>query len=154
MRFFTDHAARPARALLGLVVLLATVVIGGGGAQANGGARYDFRVFPRVGTPTTTFRLSFSAPFPTNGEDTDYTVEAVGPRRCPNIFDFTTRRIDRGDHVVIRLTPSDLYFNNRRTWCRGAYVGYVYYTAPIDEPDKVIGYFRFGVGRAPASLEP
>jgi hypothetical protein len=30
----------------------------------------------------------------------------------------------------------------------------VYYTAPIDEPDRVIAYFRFGVGRAPASLEP
>jgi hypothetical protein len=41
--------------------------IAAGGAQANGSARHDFRVFPRVGTPTTTFRVTFSAPFRTDG---------------------------------------------------------------------------------------
>jgi hypothetical protein len=153
--FFTNHQAGPQRARLCVAVVFATFVVGGSAAEANGGAKYDFRMFPRVGTPTTTFRVSFSAPFAANASDTDYTVEAVGPRRCPSIFDFTMRPIRRGDHVVIKLTPfDDLYFNNRRTWCRGSYVGYVYYTAPIDEPDKRIGYFRFGVGRSPVSLEP
>jgi hypothetical protein len=51
------------------------------------------------------------------------------------------------------LTPfEDLYFGNRRRWCRGSYVGYVYWTAPFYEPDRLIGYFEFGVRRSPVSL--
>ena len=150
-----SQGARWSRACLGLAALLGSLALGGGGAHANGGAKYDFRAFPTIGTTTTTFRVTFSAPFRTDGVETDYTLEATGPRRCPNIFEFTLLPIRRGERVVMRLTPfDDLYFNYRRTWCRGSYVGYVYYTAPIDKPDKVIGYFRFGVGRAPVSLEP
>ena len=155
----TGSVRRPSALLkrvpAGLVALFASCVLGGGAAEANGGARYDFRMFPTVGKPTTSFRVTFTAPFRTDGNETYYTLEAVGPRRCPNVFEFTLNPTRRGDRVVMRLTPfDDLYFNTRRTWCRGGYVGYVYYSAPIDEPDKVIGYFRFGVERAPVSLEP
>ncbi len=141
------------RASLCLAVFAAMLVLSGSDAQANGGAKHDFRLFPTVGTPTTTFRVTFSAPFRTNGDDTDYTLEGVGPRGCPNVFEFTTRPIRRGERVVMRLTPfDDLYFNTRRTWCRGSYVGYVYFVG--ESEDRIVGYFRFGVGRSPVSLEP
>jgi hypothetical protein len=147
--FFINHEAAPRRAALGLVVLFATFVVGGAGAEANGGAKYDFRVFPSVGTPTTTFRVSFTAPFRTN-EDRSYFLEAVGPRGCPSIFASTGRRIRPGDGVVFELTPSKLdYSGDRRRWCRGSYIGFVTW-----DVERLIGYFRFGVGRAPVSLEP
>ena len=150
--FCTHHPAAAKRVGLGLAALIAACAFGGAGAQANGGAKHDFRLSPSIGTPTTTFRVSFSAPFRTDPEEEfEYIVEGVGPRRCPNLFDFTVRRYHRGDRVVITLTPRDLYFNNRRTWCRGAYVGYVYFSGASQ--DTIIGYFRFGVGRAPVSLE-
>jgi len=52
----------------------------------------------------------------------------------------------------MRLTAfDDLFLNTRRTWCRGSYVGYVYFSGLTE--DRIIGYFRFGVGRTPVSLE-
>jgi hypothetical protein len=141
------------RARLCLLLLAAALVPGGSDAQANGGEKYDFRVFPTVGTPTTTFRATFSAPFRANDEDTWYALEAVGPRGCPSVFEVTGRQIRRGDRVVMGLTPlDDLFLNTRRTWCRGSYVGYVYFFG--ETQDRIIGYFRFGVGRTPVSLEP
>jgi hypothetical protein len=138
----------------GFLVLFAAFGIAGGVAEANGGARYDFRAFPSVGTPTTTFRVSFSAPFAADDTDTYYVLEGVGPRGCPTLYELTSRRIRRGDRVVMRLTAfDDLYFGERRRWCRGAYVGYVYWVAPFDERDRLVGYLRFGVGRSPVSLE-
>ncbi|MET0513366.1 MAG: hypothetical protein ABW135_16990 [Thermoleophilaceae bacterium] len=135
------------------ITVVAALLIGGGDAQANRGAKYDFRVFPRVGTPTTTFRVTFNAPFAADGVDTDYTLEAVGPRRCASVFEFTIRPTRRDDRVVLTLTASDdLFFGNRRRWCRGSYVGYVYYTTPGSLPNKLIGYLSFGVGRFPVSL--
>ena len=117
------------------------------------GERNDFSVFPTVGTPTTMFRATFSAPFNANDEDTWYALEAVGPRGCPSVFEVTGRPISRGDRVVMRLTAfDDLFLNTRRTWCRGSYVGYVYFSGETD--NRIVGYFRFGVGRSPASLEP
>jgi hypothetical protein len=32
-------------------------------------------------------------------------------------------------------------------------VGYVYYQTPGFQPNRLIGYFSFGVGRRPVSLE-
>ena len=149
--FFTNHAVGRKRTRRCLVLLCVTFVLGGGDAYANGDAKYDFKTFPTVGTPTTTFRVSFSAPFRTYRGNSDYTLEGVGPRGCPSLFDIVGRVVCRGERVVIRLTPfEDLYFNSRATWCRGSYVGYVY----NDDRDRVIGYFRFGVGSSPASLEP
>ena len=144
--------AKPARLMFVAAVGITGVLLtGGADAQANGGARYDFRVFPRVGTPATTFRVAFTAPF--RGGVDEYTLEAVGPRRCPSVFEFPRGLVRRGDRVVMRLTPSDdLYFRSRRRWCRGTYVGYVSYTPPASLSDRVIGYFSFGVGRYPVSL--
>jgi hypothetical protein len=52
------------------------------------------------------------------------------------------------------LTASDdLYFGFRRRWCPGAYVGYVYRANLSTGPETAIGYFSFGVGRNPVSLE-
>lgn len=148
----TDTNARRQRAYLAAVVAitaLAASLIGGAEAQANGD---DLRVSPRVGTPTTTFRVTFTAPFRTNGVSTDYTLEGVGPRSCPSLFEFTLRPTRRGDRVVMRLTAfDDLFLGVRRRWCRGSYVGYVYFSAPLR--DVLIGYFSFGVGRSPVSLE-
>jgi hypothetical protein len=150
-RSHTTHGARGKRALFWLVVLGAVFALAGGDARANGGAKYDFRVVPSVGRPTTTFRVSFTAPFRTYRGNSDYTLEGVGPSRCPSLFDFVGRVVRRGERVVIRLTPfEDLFFNTRSTWCLGSYVGYVY----NDDRNRVIGYFRFGVERAPVSLEP
>lgn len=127
----------------------------GGDTQAEGQAKYNFRLFPRVGRPTTTFRATFKAPFPADGANTDYTLEGVGPRGCASVFEFTMGRVRRGQRVVLTLTAlDDLYFGFRRTWCRGSYVGYVYYTSPGFQPDRLIGYFSFGVGRPPVSLAP
>ena len=72
------------RARLCLVLFAAALVLGGSDAQASGGAKDDFRFFPTVGTPTTMFRVTFSAPFRANDEDTWYALEAVGPRGCPS----------------------------------------------------------------------
>jgi hypothetical protein len=143
---------RASLTFLVFVTMLAASLLGGGAAQANGGARYDFRVFPRVGKPTTTFRISFTAPFPAIRADTDYFLEAVGPRRCPSLFEYAGVRVRRGDRVVLRLTSSDdLYFRSRRRWCRGSYVGFVNWSGPGLQ-ERVIGYFSFGVGRFPVSL--
>jgi len=150
--FFANHETARKHVRFGLVALFASFVFAGGDAQANGGAKYDFRLFPSVGTPTTTFRVSFAAPFRADGEDTSYELEAVGPRGCPSIYEYTRGRVGRGDRVVMKLTPlDDLYLNTRRTWCRGSYVGYVYYFGKTE--NRRIGYFRFGVGRTPVSLE-
>jgi hypothetical protein len=145
-----------------VAVLVASVVtvfiafgIGRGDAQANGGAKYDFRFFPRVGTPTTTFRIVFTAPFSADADDTDYTLEGVGPRGCASLFEFTMEPISRGERVVLRLTaPDDIFIpaGGRSRWCRGAYVGLVYYSN-LSGSDKYIGSFSFGVGRSPVSLE-
>jgi hypothetical protein len=150
---WTPQKALTKRARLCLVVLAAALVLGGSDAQANGGARYHFRVFPTVGTPTTMFRATFIAPFRANDQDTWYALEAVGPRGCPSIFEVTGRPIRRGDRVVMRLTAfDDLFLNTRRTWCRGSYIGYVYFSG--ETMDRTVGYFRFGVGRRPVSLGP
>ena len=144
-----EWAKRVRLMFLAVVSLTAALLTGGADAQANGGARYDFRVLPRVGTPATTFRVAFTAPF--RGSEDDYTLEAVGPRRCPSVYEYNRGEVRRGDRVVMRLTPSDdLYFRSRRRWCRGTYVGYVYYPGLVY--DRVIGYFSFGVGRFPVSL--
>ncbi len=143
-------AALPAPATAG-----AQPPIRAGDTQAEGRAKYNFRFSPRVGTPTTTFRATFKAPFPADGVNTDYTLEGVGPRGCASIFRFTMGRVRRGQRVVISLRAvNSLYFGFRRTWCRGSYVGYVYYTSPGFQPDRLIGYFSFGVGTPPVSLAP
>lgn len=127
----------------------------GGDAQADRGANYNFRILPRIGTPTTTFRVSFKAPFPADGRKTDYTLEGVGPPGCASVFEFTMGRVRRNQTVVLQLTAlDDLYFGFRRTWCRGSYIGYVYYTSPGFQPGRLIGYFSIGVGRVPVSLTP
>ena len=148
-----DQNAPGKKARLCLIVLAAALALGASDAQANGGAKYDFRFLPTVGTPTTMFRATFSAPFRANDEDTWYALEAVGPRGCPSVFAVTGRQIARGDRVVMRLTAFDtLFLNTRRTWCRGSYAGYVYFSG--ETQNRIIGYFRFGVGRTPVSLEP
>jgi hypothetical protein len=156
---------RPVTRNLAVVAVLAALAVpaaaGGqppiraGDTQAEGQAKYNFRLLPRVGGPMTTFRATFKAPFPADGVNTDYTLEAVGPPGCASVFEFTMDRVRRGQRVVLRLTAfNDLYFGFRRTWCRGSYVGYVYYTSPGFQPDRLIGYFTFGVGRPPVSLAP
>lgn len=142
-------------ALLAATTAGAQAVTGGSDAQASQGAKYNFRIFPRVGTPTTTFRVTFTAPFRADGVETHYTLEGVGPRGCPDLFELTTRPIRRGERVVMNLTAfNDILLANRRRWCRGSYVGYVYYVTPGLRPNKFIGYFSFGVGRFPVSLDP
>lgn len=141
-----------------VLVALTLVAVSGSvaaDAQANGGAKHDFRVFPKVGALTTTFRVTFTAPYRTDGVNSDYTLEGIGPRRCPILFDFTFAPTRRGERVVMRLTASDdLYLTSRQRWCPGSYVGAVYWTNPdLDKPDRFVGYFSFGVGRFPVSLE-
>jgi hypothetical protein len=124
-------------------------------AQGDAPAKHNFRLFPQVGTTATTFRATFKAPFRTDGNRSDYTLEAVGPRPCASLFEFTTAPTRRGQRVVLELTPfDDLYFGFRRRWCPGGYVGYVFYSAPGLQPDRLIGYFSFGVERAPVNLAP
>jgi hypothetical protein len=120
-------AVAVAAALLAPATAGAQAVAGGGAAQAQRDARYDLRVFPRVGTPTTTFRAT--------------------------IFEFSLGRVRRGDRVTLTLTPDDLFIRSRPRWCPGSYVGYVYYAGPGFRT-PLIGYFSFGVGRAPVSLAP
>ncbi len=136
--------ARMKRLRVGVLALLATLVFSVAADQANA------KIAPRVGTPTTTFRVSFTAPF---AADDGYVLRGVGPRRCPSFFE-STGPSDRGERVVMRLTPRDVFLRDRRRWCRGSYVAYVYSIAVEDRAETLVGYFRFGVGRAPVSLEP
>jgi hypothetical protein len=149
--------------LLAAATAGAQAVVDGGDAQTDGRAKYDLEISPRVGKATTTFRVTFTAPFRTDGEDTDYFLEGVGPPRCPQLLEIAepTRR---GDRVELELTAAnDLFFAFQRRraqgrrdaavrWCRGSYVGYVYWTGLAT--DRFIGYFSFGVGRSPVSLRP
>jgi hypothetical protein len=113
-------------------------------------AKYGFRLTPHVGKSRTTFKAIFTAPLATDGEWTDYYLEAVGPPACASIFELSGA-VQAGQRVVLRLTPSnDIMITNRLRWCRGSYVGYVYWSG--EDFDKMIGYFRFGVGRWPVSL--
>jgi hypothetical protein len=117
-------------------------------------AKYGFKASPRVGGPTTTFRLSFVAPFAANGRNAEYFVEGIGPSsRCPEIYDFGGHAV-RGRREVLRLTPrDDIVLARRSRWCRGSYVGVVYFQDTTSNSDNVlIGYFSFGVGRFPISL--
>ena len=66
-------------ALLAAATAGARGVIDRGDAQADGAPKYDFRISPRVGTPATTFRVTFRAPFPADGARTEYTLEGLGP---------------------------------------------------------------------------
>jgi hypothetical protein len=150
--------------LLAAATAGAQAVVGGSDAQVAAGAKYDFRVFPRVGTATTTFRVTFNAPYRTDGEDSDYFLEGVGPPRCPQLFEATVEPTRRGDRVELELTAANdlfLAFQRRRAqgqrdaavrWCRGSYVGYVYWSGLATT--RFIGYFSFGVGRSPVSLGP
>jgi hypothetical protein len=141
-------------ALLTAATAGAQAFTGGGAGQAPESAKYGFRVFPRVGTPATTFRVTFTAPFPADGRNTDYTLEGVGPPRCASLFEFSQGRTRRGDRVVLTLTPDDdLFLRIRPRWCPGSYVGYVYHAGPAFRT-PLIGYFSFGVGRSPVSLAP
>jgi hypothetical protein len=113
-------------------------------------AKYGFRLTPHVGRSNTTFKAIFRAPLATDGSDTDYYLEGVGPPACPSLFELSGA-VQAGQRVVLRLTPSnDIMITYRRRWCRGSYIGYVYWSG-LDS-DKMIGYFRFGVGRRPVSL--
>jgi hypothetical protein len=140
-----------------MISVLAAFVISARDAQAKGGssagAKYEFRVSPRVGKPTTTFRVTFRAPFRADGNETDYVLEGVGPPRCASLFEFSGP-VRRGDRAVMKLTPANdiILPSSRQRWCRGSYVGYVYYQTPGLQPNKFIGYFSFGVGRIPVSL--
>lgn len=71
----------------------------------------------------------------------------------------------RGDRVELALTAADdVFFHASRRqgaqrrrdadvrWCRGSYVGYVYFSGLVS--DRLIGYFSFGVGRSPVGLAP
>jgi hypothetical protein len=141
-------------AILAAATAGAQAVTDGSSGQAPQAAKYDFRVFPRVGTPATTFRVTFTAPFPADGRNTDYSLEGVGPPRCASLFEFSTGRTRRGDRVVLTLTPDDdLFLMSRPRWCPGSYIGYVYYAGPGFRT-PLIGYFSFGVGRFPVSLTP
>jgi hypothetical protein len=140
-------------ALLAAATAGARAVIEGGSAQAGGAPKYDFRISPRVGTPATTFRVTFNAPFPADGTRTEYIVEGVGPRGCVALYEVASGRIRRGDRVVLTLTADDdFYFRGHQSWCRGSYIGYVWHSSP--QVERVIGHFSFGVGRSPVSLEP
>jgi hypothetical protein len=151
-------------ALVAAATAGAKAVIDAGDAQTDGRAKYDFRVTPRVGKATTTFRATFNAPFRSDGEDSNYFLEGVGPPRCPQLLEITLEPTRRGDRVELALTAADdLFFAYRRQradkrrdaevrWCRGSYVGYVYFSGLAS--DRFIGYFSFGVGRSPVSLAP
>jgi hypothetical protein len=141
---------RTAAAIISILAIAAGTQAPAAAAQEGAG----LKAFPRIGKPRTIFRVSFTAPFAANGRNTDYLLEAVGPRNCASVFEFSGP-VERGEKVVMRLTPFDdiVLPGIRRRWCRGSYVGYVYYQTPGFEPNKMIGYFRFGVGRAPVSLE-
>jgi hypothetical protein len=140
-----------------VLVSMLAMTAGTHGAEAAPGdaaqAEHGFQVSPRVGRIRTTFRVTFTAPFRANGRDTDYLLEAVGPPNCASVFEFTGP-VSRGEKVVMRLTPADdiVLPGFRRRWCRGTYVGYVYYQTPGTQPNRFIGYFSFGVGRRPVSL--
>ena len=116
------------------------------------GAKYDFQVSPSVGTPRTTFKVSFRAPFSADGIRRSYDLSAIGPPGCVQVYEFASR-VRRGRRVVMRLTPLDDILLPTRLitrWCRGAYVGYVDFTGP--RRSLVIGTFSFGVDHQPVNL--
>ena len=118
-------------------------------------ARYDLRVTPKVGNPTTTFTVSFRAPWAAVGSESDYLLEGIGPPGCAQLFEFreTARR---GERVRMRLTPADditLPARLHRRWCRGSYVALVYWASETgNTSDRLVGVVSFGVGRRPVSL--
>jgi hypothetical protein len=121
-----------------------TFFVGVSTAQA---AKYDFRVSPRVGKPTTAFVVSFKAPYAADGDVREYFLDAIGPPKCAQLFDFSGRAI-LGQRERLRLTPQDVALPTFRSrWCRGRYVGVVTYdddTKPNSAP-TYIGYVRFRV---------
>lgn len=151
--------------LLAAATAGAQAVIDGKDAQTDGRAKYDLEISPRVGKATTTFRVTFTAPFRTDGVDSDYVLDGVGPPRCPQLLEFAPEPARRGDRVELVLTAADdVYFHASRRqgaqrrrgadvrWCRGSYVGIVSFSGLAS--DRFIGYFSFGVGRSPVSLGP
>ena len=116
-------------------------------------AKYGFKVSPRVGGPRTVFKVSFVAPVEVDGFEEDYWLEGIGPPLCPVLFE-TSGRERSGKRVVMPLTPHDdlsSFTNIPRVdrWCRGTYVGVVYFTDDTSVNDSIIGRFRFRVGPRP-----
>jgi hypothetical protein len=151
--FLNNNSVRGAALIRAVLpALLAVVTLTLGAAEAH--AKYGFNVTPKVGTRTTAFTVTFRAPFTVDGMNTEYLLEAVGPPACASVFDFSGAA-RRGRRVTLHLTPQDDVFLPswiHHRWCRGAYVGYVYYQAPGMQPNRVIGYFSIGVGRSPVKL--
>ena len=141
------HSNR-SRWLCGLAALSACLVV-----APAADAKYGFKVSPRIGKTNSVFKISFIAPRDADGSQTNYLLEGIGPRRCPQLFEFGGRAT-RGKREVLRLTAGDdLVFANRTRWCRGTYVGVVYWQSSGPNANNIlIGYFRFGVRRSPVSL--
>ena len=132
------------RSLLSSLTVLAISLAGVPAADA---ARYEFGVSPRVGTPSTAFVVSFLAPRAADGQSTEYFVEAIGPPRCAQLFEFGGIAV-RGQRERLRLTAGDdvVHPGPRRRWCRGTYVGVVTWSDRDSNADDVyIGYLKFRV---------
>jgi hypothetical protein len=129
-----------------LSVSVAVVGISLVAVPAAGAARYGFTVSPRIGTPATEFKVSFVAPWSADGDNTEYWVEVVGPPACAQVSD-TGGRGRRGQPEVLQLTARDdlLLPRSRSRWCRGSYVGLVYWQTLADAPNRYVGYVRFRV---------
>lgn len=103
------------------------------------------RTLPAVAAPlrVTTFGtgarrrfvVAFLAPVAIRRFDRHYALAVQGPtgsactRRSQGAYDFTTRRIDRGDPVRFRVTPRSAGYR-RTTWCPGAFAIRVTYRTP------------------------
>jgi len=129
-----------------LSVSLVALAIWFVGVSVADAAKYGFTVFPRLGAPASAFQVSFVAPWSADGDNTEYWVDVVGPPACAQVSD-TGGRARRGQREVLRLTAGDdlLLPRFRSRWCRGSYVGLVYWQTLADAPNRYVGYVRFRV---------
>ena len=109
--------------------------------------KYQVQFTPVHGSSRSHFVVSFVAPAAADGHRTFYYIEAFGPAGCA-AAEHDSDAVTQGQNVRLILTRSDVFlptFGVRR-WCRGSYIANVVYQSPADQPDVLMGSFRFRVG--------
>jgi hypothetical protein len=140
----------------GAAFVVAAVAVAALAAVAVAADALQIRVSPRVGNPTSVFKVAFTVPRPAGHDgvyERSYSVElTVGEgRNCKSSAHAEVQAAEKGERV--RRS-----FRGRRPWCRGDGRGAVYeMTGPYCPPDserpcplfpsqrKKIGRFGFRV---------
>jgi hypothetical protein len=132
--------------LVAVALLAATLGFSVASADPLPQTKYAVQFTPLRGGPRSHFVASFAAPFVADGHRTFYYIEAFGPAGCA-AAEHDSDAAAQGQPITLTLSRSDVYLPTYgvRRWCRGSYIANLIYQSPGNQPDVLIGHFRFRV---------